>query len=97
MSVIEDVRQGLQDFLPPQQRELFARLDSLEKVMNTRLDAQDFKLESIRKEISARFEAQDAKFDGLNTAIQGISDKLDLDRRLTKLESQQASLPAKTA
>jgi hypothetical protein len=71
MSVVEDVRQVLQDLLAPELRAVSARLDSLEKIME------------------ARFESVDVKFDALRTQIQGISDKLDIDRRLIALESKQ--------
>jgi archaellum component FlaC len=73
MSVVEDVRKVLQDFLAPELRNIDARLDSLEKVMN------------------AKFESVDVKFDGLGRQIQGISEKLDIDRRLIALESRHPS------
>ena len=75
MSVVDDMRKVLQDFLAPELRTITARLDGIEKVM------------------AARFEAVDAKLDAVYNEIHGISDKLDLDRHLTKLESQQASKP----
>lgn len=51
MSVVEDVRQVLQDFLAPELRAVAVRIDALEKVMNARFEANDVKLESIQKEI----------------------------------------------
>jgi len=78
MSVAEDVRQVLQDFLAPELRAVSARLDSIEKVMDARFAAVDVK-----------FDSMDVKFDSLRTQIQGISDKLDIDRRLIALESKQ--------
>ena len=78
MSVVEDVRQVLQDFLAPELRAVSARLDSIEKVMDARFGSVDVKFESI-----------DVKFDALRTQIQGIGDKLDIDLRLIALESKQ--------
>lgn len=46
MSVIEDVRQVLQDFISPELRALSVRMDSLEKVVDAR-----------HNEIMANFEA----------------------------------------
>lgn len=97
MSVVDDVRKVLQDFLAPQLRELSARMESLEKVVEAKFEAQDAKFDSLNKQIEARFEAQDAKFESLGKQLEGISDKLDLDRRLTKLESQQVAVSAKSA
>lgn len=86
MSTVEDIRKVLQDFIAPELRTLSARFDVV-----------DAKIESLAREMSTRFESVDVKFDFLAKEIQGISDKLDLDRRLTKLESQQVSIAAKTA
>ncbi len=80
MSVVEDVRQVIQDFLAPELRTITARLDSIEKVMTARFESVDTK-----------FAAMDTKFDSLHKEIQGINDKLDLDRRLAKLEAKQTS------
>jgi len=56
MSVIEDTRKLLQDFLAPELRELTARVDALEERMNARFD-------SIEKEVDMRFKGVDARFD----------------------------------
>ena len=80
MSVVEDVRQALQDFLAPEMRALSARFE----VIETKIAALDSKLE-------AKFEAVDTKLDSLRKEIQGINDKLDLDRRLSKLETRQSA------
>ena len=126
MSVVEDVRTAIQDFLAPQLRELAARMDSLEKVMVAKFDAVDFKLESFNQQMNSKFEAVESKFDALSqrmnskfeaqeanvdslrremnarfdavgNQIYDLKSALDLDRRMSRLESQQASLPAKSA
>ena len=108
MSVVEDVRTAIQDFLAPQLRELAARMDSLEKVMVAKFDAVDFKLESFNQQVNSKFETQEAnagslrremnaRFDAVANQIYDLKSALELDRRLSRLESQQASLPAKSA
>ena len=50
MSVVEDVRKALQDFLTPELRELKARLDSIEKSvisMNTNLNQRFDQMETL--------------------------------------------------
>jgi hypothetical protein len=80
MSTVEDFRKVLQDFLAPELRTINARLEALEKVMIAKFESVDTK-----------FEAMDTKLDSLHKEIQGINDKLELDRRLTKLESRQTA------
>jgi len=78
MSTVDDVRKVMQDFLAPELRTITARLDGI-----------DQRFESLRSEINARFEAQDTKLISLGVQIQDIKTALELDRRLTKLESRQ--------
>lgn len=59
MSVVEDVRQVLQDFLAPELRAVAVRIDALEKVMNARFEANDVRLESIQKEIQTLVKSLD--------------------------------------
>ena len=96
MSVVEGVRQVIQDFLAPELRALVTRIDALEKVMNAKFDAmetkfeafdtkftaQDSKIDSLRARMEDRFSALDAK-------IQHLTDSLALDRRLSKLKAAQ--------
>jgi hypothetical protein len=50
MSVIEDTRRLLQDFLAPELRELAVRIDALEKRMDARF-------ETLENRMDARFDA----------------------------------------
>ena len=52
MSVIEDTRKLLQDFLAPELRELSARVDALEERMDARFDG-------FEKSVDARFDSAD--------------------------------------
>ena len=76
--MVEDVRQVVQDFLAPELRTITARLESI-----------DQRFEALRLELGARFETQDTKITSLGIQLQDIKTSLDLDRRLTKLESRQ--------
>lgn len=72
MSVVEDVRQVLQDFVAPELR-----------AVNTRLDAMDQRFDDMIAIMNARF-------DSLSKDIGQVREMLDIDRRLTRLESKQS-------
>src|ERR1017187_2283850 len=80
MSAVEDVRKAIQDFLAPELRTISARLDAIEKVMDVRFEGMDVKFASV-----------EVKLDSLSKQIQAVDNKLDIDRRLTKLEARQSS------
>ena len=104
MSVVEDVRQVVQDFLAPELRALLTRMDALEKVMEARFETVDAKLAALDQKFDLKFATADQKFDLkfagaeqksdsnfniLNAKLDSLSDSLAIDRRLAKLESQQ--------
>ena len=80
MSAVEDVRKAIQDFLAPELRTISARLDAIGKVMEVRFESMDVKFASV-----------DVKLDSLGKQIQTVDEKLDIERRLTKLEARQSS------
>jgi len=90
MSVVEDVRQVIQDFLAPELRAMTARLDSFEKIMEQKLEfrfeATEARFLALEQKLEFRLDATDAKIDRLTEA-------LNLDRRFSRLESQQPSVP----
>jgi hypothetical protein len=97
MSTEDDVRKAIQDFLAPELRTISARLDGLERVMSARFEAMDVKFGSVDVKLNAtdeRISALDikigVKLDSLSKQIQGIDEKLDIDRRLTRLETRQS-------
>jgi predicted nucleic acid-binding Zn-ribbon protein len=98
MGTVEDIRQVFQDFLAPELRAITARLDSIEERFEARFDGTDQRFEALRTEFNLRLEAvaakQDTKFAILDGKIQHIIDMMDLERRVKKLESQQAEQPA---
>ncbi len=79
MSTVEDVRKVLQDFLAPELRTITSRLDALDRVMTVKFEAVDVK-----------FAAMDVKLDSLSRQIEAVNEKLDIDRRLTRLETRQS-------
>lgn len=87
MSVIDDVRQALHDFLGPELRAITARIDALEKVMIARFDLVDQKFASI----DVKFEAVDVKFESVHKEIQAMGKSLDIERRLAALEAKQVA------
>jgi hypothetical protein len=59
MSVVEDLRKVLQDFLAPEMRAVAARLDALEK----RMESQDKIAEARHNEIMVRIESLRSSFE----------------------------------
>jgi hypothetical protein len=139
MSVVEDVRQVLQDFIAPELRAFNARLDAMESRFDAKLDAIgarsegrfnaiDSRLDLIEGRFSAnldaasgrsegRFDAIDSRFsavqqhfdgidqrfddlitimntrfDSLGKDVAQLKDMLEIDRRLTRLESKQSQV-----
>lgn len=91
MSTVDDVRKIIQDFLAPELRTISARLEGLEKVMNVKFESVDVKLGAMDERLVAIDTKFGVKLDSLSKQIQGIDEKLDIDRRLTKLEARQSS------
>lgn len=78
MSVVEDVRQVLQDFLAPEMREIRTRLDSVDK----RLEMQDKRLDTIEDANRARFEA-------IVQRLEQIQQSFAFDKRISNLEAEK--------
>jgi hypothetical protein len=74
MSVVEDVRQVLQDFLAPELRAISTRLDAIEQ------------------RIQDQSALMNVRFDAQTKDIAQVKELLEIDRRLTKLESKQAQV-----
>jgi hypothetical protein len=77
------------------------RMESMSAVDDVRKAIQDFlapelrtisaRLDAIEKIMYVKFEAVEVKLDSLSKQIQAVDNKLDIDRRLTKLEARQAA------
>jgi uncharacterized iron-regulated protein len=98
MSVVEDVRTVIQDFLAPELRELKARVDALEKRMDDRFDhvEQRFKhMEHRIDQVDHRFEqverSAQARHEQVMHAIQQLTDYTALAQRVARLESREAA------
>lgn len=103
MSVIEDSRKVLQDFIAPELRAIAARLDALEK----RLDDRFLSLEKRLDQFDHRIDRLDGRMDRLEQKIEDVDARaerrhnelmiavrqlLDLNaihQRLAKLESRE--------
>ena len=83
MSVVEDLRTALQDFISPELRELKTRVDDLEKNM-----------ESGFAHVDRRFEQVDRRFDDLTRHLDhrfnSLEVQLHLSERVARLEQSQA-------
>ena len=78
MSVVEDVRQVLQDFLAPELREIRTRLDTIDK----RLDAQDKRIDTIENANGVRYQA-------IIQRLEQIQQSFAFDKRISILEAEK--------
>ena len=76
MSVVEDVRKAMQDFLAPELRELSERVAALERRMDDGFKSMD-----------AQFKALDSHIDSRFTALQQM---LLLSERVARLEERES-------
>lgn len=108
MSVVEDVRQVLQDFLAPELRAVAAKFEVIESkidAVNVRISAlekaTDTRFSALEKAMDARFSAAEEKANVRQEMIliqfERITTLLDVDKRLLRLESQRDEPLAKTA
>jgi len=75
MGVVEDVRSALQDFVPPELRELCTRIDALEEQQK-----------HFRADVEKHFDKIDARFEKLEDSMNNRFD--DVDARFEKLEGK---------
>ena len=80
MSVIEDSRKILQDFIAPELRAIAVRLDALEK----RVDRVD-------KRIDDNEHRAEKRHDEVMSAIRQVLDLNSIQQRLARLESREAA------
>ncbi|HVW79146.1 MAG TPA: hypothetical protein VHB45_16145 [Alloacidobacterium sp.] len=83
MSVVEDTRKLLQDFLAPELRAIAVRLDALEARMNDRFLLVEQRL--TQQDIQRQQDKQD-----ILRAIGSLADYHSLSERLARLESKEA-------
>jgi tetrahydromethanopterin S-methyltransferase subunit G len=83
MSVIEDSRKILQDFIAPELRAISSRLDSLEK----RLDGFDKRFEKIDGKFDDLDRKADRRHDEMMSAVAQMIEITMLRERVARLES----------
>jgi len=93
MSVIEDTRKLLQDFLAPELRELTARIDALEEKIDARFRGVDSRFDAFGKSIDARFDAAERLASERHTqtmqAIGRLADVYELRERIARIEARE--------
>jgi uncharacterized coiled-coil protein SlyX len=92
MSVVEDVRQALQDFLAPELRAFTARLDAMDSRSSANLDTIKSRFDAIDQRFADMTTVMNTRFDSLSKEIGQVREMLDIDRRLTRLESRQSTV-----
>jgi phage shock protein A len=86
MSVVEDVRQVLQDFLAPELRALSAKIDAIDQKVSSlesRIDSQSDKTDS-------RFQSMDNHFQSVEAKLHTVSSRLETLEATTQLRFERA-------
>jgi predicted nuclease with TOPRIM domain len=89
MSVVGDVRQGLQDFLAPELSELKARLNAIEKELQELKEQTSKRLDSIDQRFGGLQAHLDRRFDRLEDAFAVRERVLLLEQELHQLKQQR--------
>lgn len=69
MSVVEDTRKAVQDFLAPELREVRAKLDGIEKRIDALEKHTDERFATLEKHMDGRFVAADLRFTDLQRSL----------------------------
>ena len=100
MSVFDDTRKLIQDFLAPELREISVRLDSLEEKMGLRFSAIDDRFKALETRVDDRFKgmewrmasAEQQATEHHNQVMQAISrlaDVYELKERVARIEARE--------
>ena len=90
MSVIEDVRQIVQDFLAPELRAITVQMESLNKRMDGLESTMNIQFSAAKTEAASRQEV-------VLLQIEHVKNLLDVDKRLMPLENQRIESIARSA
>ena len=93
MSVIEDSRKVMQDFLAPELRAISARLDALEQrfgLVEKRFDVVDKRFDVMDRNIDSVDRRAEKRHDEVMAAIARIADVSSLQERVARLETRNA-------
>jgi hypothetical protein len=90
MSVIEDVRQIVQDFLAPELRAVAVQMDALNRRMDNLESNINIQFSAAKTEAASRQEV-------VLLQLEHVKNLLDVDKRLLRLESMNPESFAKSA
>lgn len=82
MSIVEDVRQVMQDFLLPELRAFSSCFDALEKIMDARFKEVDSRF----KELDWRFKELDSRFKEVDSRLTAMDSRTD--SRFNEIDSR---------
>jgi hypothetical protein len=101
MSVVEDVRQIVQDFLAPELRAVAVQMEALNKRMDNLESNISKRMDNLESNINVQFAAVKTEVASRQEVvllqIEHVKALLDVDKRLMRLESQRADPLAKSA
>jgi folylpolyglutamate synthase/dihydropteroate synthase len=97
MGTVEDIRQAIQDFLPPELRTITARLDALDQKFEAMRRENDLRFEAQTSRLEAALARQDNKLDAQNARLEAALAKQDnkLDVALAKQDTKLAIIDGK--
>jgi len=92
MGVVEETGQVMQDFLPPELREMRGILSAIEKRLESqdkRLESQDKRLDLQDKRFDTIEEAARARYENIIQRLETIQQSFAFDKRISSLEEDK--------
>lgn len=89
MSVVEDVRQVLQDFIAPELREIRGQLTALNQRMDAAEEVNRIRYENLEKRLDAAEDVHRIRYENLAQRLELIQQSFAFDKRITELEGKK--------
>lgn len=89
MSVVEEMRQVLQDFLAPELREIRARLDSMDKRMDTVESGNNLRYQALVQRIDVVENVNAVRYQAIIQRLEQIQQSFAFDKRISDLEAEK--------
>ena len=89
MSVVEDVRQALQDFLAPALREARAHWESVDKRFDILEKGYDVRYQALVQRLDAIKNANAVRYQAVIQRLEQIQQSFAFDKRISNLEAEK--------
>jgi len=99
VGTIEETRKLVQDFLPPELREIKARIEALEGTTKTRFDAIQVQFDAVQVQFGALEDTMKSRFDAVQVQFAALEDmmKSRFDAQDKVIAAQSAMMAAQHA